>query len=460
MELVVPPLRAAARGSPLPSRDELESKYNQLMGTARQAFVDQAGSAAESVAAAGWRERLDTTAAEEWSAALGALVAASREHCAGVASRLFGEVEASIEAGAFDAEGASALVVAGNEATKAYREAAAGPALDSTLCSALEERGGLPAAARLAKRADAAYNTALTEKQSLHDQEVAKRQGLEAVVAGKEELVETLQTRADDLDAKLQKAEEQCEQEREANTKLELCRGRLEQQVAEAQRNSEQEKARAEQREAELNVRFDEAKAEATAREELGRRNLLEAEARLDDSRVESQAMAEQIGELKAAVASEKQNQEAMRQQHEAALAAQRRELDGEMQARQQVEADAAAAAAAAAAALRAEAAARVAADARADCACVVESLVNGVEAQLADATFEQQLKRVSEERNAVKAQLEEFIQKASQIPSAFQEQIFSDTPKWLQAVMAGEAVTKAGGGEGKDGEEEECAIM
>ena len=102
-----------------------------------------------------------------------------------------------------------------------------------------------PAAARLAKRADAAYNTALTEKQSLHDQEVAKRQGLEAVVAGKEELVETLQTRADDLGAKLQKAEEQCEQEREANTKLELCRSRLEQQVAEAQRNSEQEKARA-----------------------------------------------------------------------------------------------------------------------------------------------------------------------------------------------------------------------
>jgi len=65
----------------------------------------------------------------------------------------------------------------------------------------------------------------------------------------------------------------------------------------------------------------------------------------------------------------------------------------------------------------------------------------------------------VTEERNAVKGQLEDFCQKASHVPAAFQEQIFGGTPKWLQAVIEGEAV-QGGPGQKKEGEDEECVVM
>jgi hypothetical protein len=66
---------------------------------------------------------------------------------------------------------------------------------------------------------------------------------------------------------------------------------------------------------------------------------------------------------------------------------------------------------------------------------------------------------RVTEERDAVKLQLEDFCQKASHVPAAFQEQIFGGTPKWLQDVIDGKAVQKGEGG--KDGaDEEECVIQ
>ena len=66
----------------------------------------------------------------------------------------------------------------------------------------------------------------------------------------------------------------------------------------------------------------------------------------------------------------------------------------------------------------------------------------------------------VTEERDAVKVQLEEFCHKASHVPAAFQAQIFGDTPKWLQDVIDGKAVQK--GESEKDGGagDEECVVQ
>ncbi len=66
----------------------------------------------------------------------------------------------------------------------------------------------------------------------------------------------------------------------------------------------------------------------------------------------------------------------------------------------------------------------------------------------------------MTEERDAVKVQLEEFCHKASHVPAAFQEQIFGDTPKWLQDVIDGKAVQKGEGGKDGGADDEECVVQ
>lgn len=100
----------------------------------------------------------------------------------------------------------------------------------------------------------------------------------------------------------------------------------------------------------------------------------------------------EQIAELKAEVASELRAQEELKKQHDRALAEQQAILDDERRARQEEQQQNAAALAAAAAQARAEALARQAADGRADCAGVMESLINGVENSVKIKQFREQL--------------------------------------------------------------------
>jgi hypothetical protein len=102
--------------------------------------------------------------------------------------------------------------------------------------------------------------------------------------------------------------------------------------------------------------------------------------------------MMEQIAELKAEVASELRAQEELKKQHDRALAEQQAILDDERRARQEEQQQNAAALAAAAAQARAEALARQAADGRADCAGVMESLINGVENSVKIKQFREQL--------------------------------------------------------------------
>lgn len=67
---------------------------------------------------------------------------------------------------------------------------------------------------------------------------------------------------------------------------------------------------------------------------------------------------------------------------------------------------------------------------------------------------------RVTEERDAVKVQLEDFCHKASHVPAAFQQQIFDGTPKWLQDVIDGKAVQRRGGEAQGGAEDEECIVQ
>lgn len=238
-------LRAAAVAQPLPSRASLDTTQRRLAASSKATFVSMCGSAIESsepftpaeaaailfalrschththahharthgcsvrararslcahtcerarltsadmvrhvpaAAAEVWREKLDSTAAEEWAAALASLESASKEQCSKLAEELFvAAVDQKIDAGEFDdsafsgspeasagsGAGAASLAASAAEAEAAYRDGSAGPAVESVLCSALAKHG-LPAGARLARRVGAEHSAALAAANANH----------------------------------------------------------------------------------------------------------------------------------------------------------------------------------------------------------------------------------------------------------------------------------------------------
>jgi chromosome segregation ATPase len=231
--------------------------------------------------------------------------------------------------------------------------------------------------------------------------ELAAREGLEATLQGKEQLIETLRSAATDIEAQLAKSRGACDELSVVKAELQetchqaqLANSVLEQKLDEQARRIQEEAQRAAAREQELSSRYAEAKQASEAREAAMEGRLIETEARLDDARLEGTSMMEQIAELKAAVASELRAQEELKKQHQRALADQAAVLDGERKARQEEQQQHAAALSAAESKARAEALARRTADARADCAGVVESLINGVENSLKIKQFREQLVR------------------------------------------------------------------
>ena len=233
--------------------------------------------------------------------------------------------------------------------------------------------------------------------------ERAAREGLEATLQGKEQLIETLRATITDLEAQLAKSQEVCDELNAAKSELQetchhaqVANSVLEQKLDEQGRRLQEETQRAVSREQELNSRYAEAQQASEAREAAMEGRLMEAEARLDDARLEGTSMMEQIAELKAAVASELRAQEELKKLHDRALADQASILAGERTARHEEQQQHAAALSAALSKARAEALARQAADARADCAGVIESLINGVENSSKMTQFRQQLVRLS----------------------------------------------------------------
>lgn len=255
--------------------------------------------------------------------------------------------------------------------------------------------------------------------------EVAARQGLEAVVQGKEQLVEqvhmqsspqldiqdmsdsllvffrTLQGTISALEGQLDKSREAFDELSAGNAELqetchntEMAKGVLEQQLGEAGRRLEVEATRAASREAELSTRYEQAERASESREAGLESRIMEAEARLDDVRLESNAMAEQIGELKQAVASEQMAQQQLRTEHAGVLVRWQAAFNGERSAKQQVEERCAAEVAAAVGQVRAETLARQQAEGAATCASVMESLINGVENTVKIKQFMEQLVR------------------------------------------------------------------
>lgn len=231
--------------------------------------------------------------------------------------------------------------------------------------------------------------------------ECAAREGLEATLQGKEQLVETLRNAATDLEEQLAKSRGVCDELSIAKSELQekchqaqLANSLLEQKLDDQARRAQEETQRAAAREQELNNRYAEAKQASESREAAMEGRLMETEARLDDARLEGTSMMEQIAELKAAVASELRAQEELKKHHQRALADQAAVLDGERKMRQEEQQQHAAALSAAESKARAETKARRDADARADCAGVVESLINGVEKELQMKKYKEQLVR------------------------------------------------------------------
>lgn len=228
---------------------------------------------------------------------------------------------------------------------------------------------------------------------------MAAREGLEAILQGKEQLIETLRTTITDLETQLAKSKGTCDELSLAKSELqEVCHQSqvansvLEQQLGEQGRRLQQETERAASREQELESRYAEAKQSSEAREAALEGRLMEAEARLDDARLEGTSMMEQIAELKAAVASELRAQEELKKQHERALAHQAAILDDERKARYSEQQQQLAAVSQARAEARTQALRRQDADTRADLASVVESLINGVENSVKSKKFREQL--------------------------------------------------------------------
>ena len=231
--------------------------------------------------------------------------------------------------------------------------------------------------------------------------ECAAREGLEATLQGKEQLVETLRNAATDLEEQLAKSRGVCDELSIAKSELQekchqaqLANSLLEQKLDDQARRAQEETQRAAAREQELNSRYAEAKRASESREAAMEGRLMETEARLDDARLEGTSMMEQIAELKAAVASELRAQEELKKHHQRALADQAAVLDGERKMRQEEQQQHAAALSVAESKAKAETIARRDADARADCAGVVESLIHGVEKELQMKKYKEQLVR------------------------------------------------------------------
>jgi hypothetical protein len=124
--------------------------------------------------------------------------------------------------------------------------------------------------------------------------ELAAREGLEAVLQGKEQLVETLRASTADLETQLAKSQAACDELSTAKATLqeschqtEMAKGVLEQQLGELGRRLTDETERAASREQELNSRYLEAKQASEVREAALEGRLMEVEARLDDARLE-----------------------------------------------------------------------------------------------------------------------------------------------------------------------------
>eukprot|EP01052_Picozoa_sp_SAG31_P012623 SAG31_NODE_742_length_12424_cov_16.082353_14_plen_838_part_00 len=485
---------ASLAGPPLPTRAAFDALDAAARIASRDRFGQLAGSLADHGAGDSWLQNLEQAWSEQAAAALADLDRQSEAHCTSLLAHLFEEKLRKPEAaGAFDnptsrtltdSSGSDKVTAAMPEQIlgdavgnmlREYDEEASGPAVARSLAAGLRTQL-LPVVQSWSARRDArhqAESAAASAALAVEKQSVAT---LEEVVAGRDSLVHQLQTTQTSLEGRLE--EERTERQRahslgeQARAELDEMRrvsDNLRRDVQEGERLQAAEAARYKEATENADRIFNEAKDDWDGRESKLTSKVEELEARLEDAIQASNAQIEEIGALKGSLLTAQHDNEMQGQRNAYAIEQANAHLATTQTALAGAEAKVAAAEQALAeerAAVEAEAAA---AASKAAAEYVLWDMVATVEKEAARQAGRDESAAMSsrreaelvEEREKVQRQLEQFVSKATNLPGAFQNQIFKDTPKWMEAVMNGEAVTaehvKAAAGEGGD---EECTIM